>query len=183
MNTKEKLLARKKNRELLEIEENLDTLKDELEKLEDDPKIKRYIELKQFFSEPFSLENSLYEYISNIASNTNNSSKIMVYIASCKYNMFNPSEPFITTYRDKFVHFRIYRDIETNEEFRIGIKEISDFESSHTIIYLNDWNYSQNILIFEKIRKYYLCNLVKTTEDVIVRTLSKKSNLKEIGSI
>ena len=165
--------ARKRYSALLLQKNQLTYLEEELQKIEGDPTLKKYLLLKEQIRKFKDIDYSINKIFYNIAKNTNCSNKILVYMGSYCINHLGCLQLCDFKQGD----FIRYDDLETLKSYKIDINKRLEFESSNNVVYVKEENpefgnnpYSKG---FWKLRENFFYNLIKKPQEEVVNQIVK----------
>ena len=175
MDDKELKLARKKYNKLKNAKQNYLNKKDELEQLKNDPNVIRFLELSKYFDKhsekEFEENNMISKSFSNIASRTEKSNNILVFLG------FIDNYDSVTIH-PKQINYVSFMDLESMEPYNIHPAYYDEFCEDKRIVYFDDpWTYHNSeyyMQNFFELRNKFFKNLVDLDKEKTIQKILKK---------
>ena len=178
--TDEEIRKARENYKNLEAKKReLESMKNRLNELKENPLIQEYVELGRmirinrsiFLTDDYLVEKAF----NDIAVNTSFHNDIYVYVGDISYDSLFTGFSFPGGYKSH----TLYKNLETEELEEVRIAKKKDFESKHTVIYLNQDKRENEDNSFEKIRNEFLSGLLTEPQEEVVKKFVMKYNSKE----
>lgn len=172
MNDREIKLGRKKYNKLKNEKQNYLNKKKELEELKNDPSVKRFLEISKYVDKhsdkEFEDEKMKFDSFKNLASRTENSKNILVFMGFRNERDNMAIDP-------KKIQYAVFMDIETMELGIIKYSEYDFFCKNHQIVFITDgYTYKPSDYYMErflKLREKYLSSLVELNQEEAIERL------------
>lgn len=178
--TDEEIRKARENYKNLEAKKReLESMKNRLNELKENPLIQEYVELGRMIRVNRSIlltdDYLVEESFDDIAVNTSCGNDIYVYLGDVSDDSLFTGFSFPKSYKSH----ALYKNLETMELIEIRVSKKKDFESKHTVIYLNQSDSKKHDISFGKIRNEFLSGLLTNPQDEVVKTLVMKYKSKE----
>ncbi len=156
--------------------------KNEIRSLQENPTVKRYLELCDQVKN-MKEENAINIAFNDIALKTENSNEILVYLGDYKFDT-TYGKSNINNSKEPTELFELYKDLETEKEYYVKIKDHDTWANNHKIIYLiniakNRYGHNRDTLntlyeIYFNLREKFFKSLLVESQTEAIKQLIKK---------
>ena len=176
MKNDELILIRNRQNELDCKIKKLQDAKNKILQLEQDSKVKEYLDLINFVSNnnEQKLQKQCSDNINKIVSYTRSSNKLLYDYGEILVRVYDGDDPYIIDEEHSLL--RVYRDLETTEYYFLNIDEIELMPPDWRVVYSKQED--ENSQKYQVLREYFIKELqTKSQEEVIEEILNRDKKL------